>query len=500
MTAPRQHLSLVAGVAGAALAAAGCGGPKGWKTDAGIDAGPGCRTNGDCALGEVCTAADGGPGRCGPCAKNGQCLPDQACSASHACAFLPGWGDQCTENGDCPLDQDCKQGLCAPLAQVTACIRNRCPSGQRCNQQNQVCEQDLGCFFNADCLPAQTCNPGTHACVPACTSQNAGQVCLPAQKCVNALCIDCASDADCGPGLTCNVAAGRCGGENACYSNADCPAGQVCSAETQACGDPPPPCASDDDCPPGESCDLPTGQCQSNACLPDVFDPNGSEATAAPIQAGETYTGLTLCNTDGGVEEDWFSIPLQSGDRIQVTINTDVTGSGYAFDVQLRAADGTILQDGNLVIDQEVSSSATYYLRMTDGDPQTNYGFGVLVSHGTPCPANPYEPNGSAVQAAQLQGGSIGPIWLCAGQQAWFVTSVPAGRSLTVTLGCDPTQGPLSLALFAGDGTTLLTRNDSGLPTETVSTANGGRVFVEVTGDGQDSNAYTLSLSFPNGG
>ena len=96
----------------------------------------------------------------------------------------------------------------------------------------------------------------------------------------------------------------------------------------------------------------------------------------------------------------------------------------------------------------------------------------------------------------------IGPVWLCAGEQDWYVAALPPGQSLTATLGCDPTQGPLTLTIYDSDGTTQLAQNNQGIPTETATTsgATGGRVFLVVTGDGRDSNAYTLSLSGGGGG
>ena len=495
--AVRQRVAASALALGAILAGCPAGHPG--AADAGLDAGPVCHSRADCPGGQICSGVDGGPGGCLACTTNGQCRPQESCNpATHACAFLPGWGDQCVLNGDCPLGELCQQGLCAAPSQVTVCTRNSCPTGERCNIPNQVCEQDLGCFSDADCPPAEACNPGSRACVPSCTAATAAQVCDPAQRCVGGICVDCTRDADCGPGLTCDIAAGRCGGVNACYSDGDCPAGELCNLATQACGPRPPPCASNDDCPATEVCEPSTGRCIAASCQPDVFDPNGNPAQAAPIQAGLSYSALTLCSPS---EQDWYSIGLQSGDRIQVTIDANTTGAGYSFLVQLRAADGAILASGNLVLDATVPQGGGYFLRMTDGDAQANYGFSVLVSHGTPCPTDPFDPNGSAAQAAPLDGGSVGPIWLCAGQADWYEAALPSGSSLTATLGCDPSQGPLGLTLLDGDGTTILGQDNRGLSTETVTAthSSGGRVFLEVTGDGQDSNAYTLSLADSGG-
>ncbi|MHB8417787.1 MAG: hypothetical protein ACYDCL_06910 [Myxococcales bacterium] len=506
----RRHLWILrpSGLLGLVLwAGLGCPGPSGHTGDGGGgDGGPSCLASSDCDGGLVCLASDGGAGQCGPCATNGQCAPQQQCDpGAHGCVFLPGWGDQCSLNGDCSLGQFCKQGLCVTGSQVTVCTNGNCPTGQRCNQANQVCEQDLGCLGNSYCPAGESCNLGTRACQPTCTAADAAQICQPAQRCVNSICVDCTSDADCGPGIQCNVAEGRCEGAGTCFTTGDCPAGEVCNLATNSCGATPPPCLSNDDCPANQLCDPSVAQCVPVACQHDVFYPNGTAATAAPIQAGVTYSNLELCNgADAGQQQSWFSLQLQSGDRIQATVNADATGCGYTFDVQLRDGNGTILADGNLVIDQTVAASASYDLRMTDGDPQCSYGFGTLVSHGTPCPPNPYAPNADATQAAPLAldggGAALGPVWLCAGSQEWYVVALPAGESLTANLGCDPTQGPLTLTLYDGDGVTELAQDARGLENESATaTPSAGRIYVVVTGDGLDSNAYTLSLTAGGG-
>ncbi len=495
---PRRLILLGLALAGSLA----CSSSKSSK-DAGVDAGLACQSNADCDGGLICASIDGGLARCEGCTTNGQCLPQQTCSATQqVCTYLPGWGNQCVLNSDCTLGLFCVQGLC--VTKATPCTNNNCPSGFRCNEQNQVCEQNLGCFSSNDCPPNQSCNTGTRACQPTCTAATVGQVCQPTQQCVNSICVDCTSNANCGPGITCNVAEGKCEGAGTCFTNSDCPAGQVCDLATNSCGATLPPCLSNDDCASTQVCDPTTGSCVASTCQTDVFFPNLNQSEAAPILAGESYTNLSLCNDlDGGPQQSWFSIDLQSGDIIQVTIDAASTGCGYTFDVELCQSGGSILANGNLVIDQTIPADGTYYLVMSDGDPSCSYGFSTLVSQGQPCPANPYAPNGDAAEAAPLDAGvNIGPIWLCAGEQDWYVAALPTGQSLTATLGCDPTQGPLTLTLYDSDGVTELTQNDQGLATETAvaTTSSGGRVYVVVTGDGRDSNAYTLSLSGGGGG
>src|SRR5262249_35821089 len=146
-----------------------------------------CASRADCPTGKVCLVlppdggtdagaaappADGGFGVCTFCTTNGVCQPQELCDADGGlCVFRPGFGNQCTLNSDCPLGgtpQYCVQGLCLPQSQVTFCQRGHCGAGQRCNVQNNVCEEDLGCFGDQDCLASEVCNLGTRECEPRC--------------------------------------------------------------------------------------------------------------------------------------------------------------------------------------------------------------------------------------------------------------------------------------------------------------------------------------------
>jgi hypothetical protein len=133
---------------------------------------------------------------------------------------------------------------------------------------------------------------------------------------------------------------------------------------------------------------------------------------------------------------------------------------------------------------------------MTDGDPASTYGFSTLVAHGVTCPPNPFDGGdiGDPAKAVFIDGG-VGPIWLCAGQQDWFSVDVPTG-GLNVTLGCDPTQGPLAITATDG-GAGVFASSDNGASLQTILVPSGtpNLAYLEVTGDGQQNNAYTLRLT-----
>jgi len=79
----------------------------------------------------------------------------------------------------------------------------------------------------------EVCNLGSHQCVPRCTTDNQGTVCLGGEKCSMDHCVQCDKDADCGIGLKCD-AAGRCSTGARCYADRDCMIPLVCFVQTGA--------------------------------------------------------------------------------------------------------------------------------------------------------------------------------------------------------------------------------------------------------------------------
>jgi hypothetical protein len=476
------------------------------------DAG-GCASRADCPSGEVCLVpladggvdggiaqppSDGGRGACTFCTTNGVCLPQELCAPdSGLCTFRTGWGANCKVNSDCPLGatpEYCVQGICTPQNQVTFCQRGHCNSGQRCNQVNSVCEQDLGCLGDQDCTAAEVCNLGTRACEPRCDPRDAGIVCSPVQQCVNSRCVDCTTNAQCGFGLSCDVVAGRCSAPGVCYSDADCPPGQFCNPASSTCGPPPPPCTSQGNCPTGYVCDVTLGQCTRGTCQPDAFDPNQTLATAAPVQANTSYSGLTLC---GPSDQDWFSIALKSGDTIQVTVNVEATGAGYSFATSLLDGLGHLVgpagQPGALALNRTVNQTATYYLQMTDGDTQAAYGFQTQVAHGPPCTST--YPNQSLATALPIDGG-VGPVILCPGLSDYYSVAY-GGVSLSASLSYD--QGIyFGLNILAANGSRVLASADGGNGSDVAQVSgavDGGLIYLQIYGNGVDPASYGLGIS-----
>ena len=485
-----------------ALLAAGCGKGKG-TPDAGpiVDAGPTCQSNADCSAGQVC---DTRSGTCGPCKSSGQCALHQSCQAPspnqpNACVYQPGYGGDCTANGDCQAGQLCRQGLCLPSNQVTTCPSGACPSGQRCNAQNRVCEENAGCFSDSDCDATQLCNAATHLCDPRCTD-TADTVCQAGQRCVSGRCAQCGQDSDCMGGLTCDVVAGTCTNGNTCFSDRDCDVPLVCNPATRQCTQAVPPCVSDEQCKVGFVCELASGRCLAAGCAPDAYEPaNHTLAGAAAIGPGPDIQvqDLTLC----GGESDYFSFAMLQGDLVQVVVQADPLAA-QTFDTALLDPQGRVLASSDLVVNGQADADGTFAVRIHSTDPEQPYGLRVSIDHTEgSCQNDAFEPNDTVPQATHAAPPGLPTLAICAGDHDWFSIDVPAGLGLSVSETSDPTLGDLDLDVYASDGTTLLGRSATARAAETVTlgaaAAGGARVYARVQGgDVRATNQYGLSVSY----
>ena len=494
--------------AGAALvlaaAVALCACPKA-VAPAGDAGAPECATRADCDRqggdhqGELCSAQ----GECVPCASDGQCDLRERCDpASLRCAFRTGWGRDCARNDDCQAGQLCVQGLCVAAQQATLCTAGRClADGQRCNQANGVCEEDIGCLADADCSDVELCNTPTSACVLRCTQETLGQVCQAGQKCVDSRCMDCSLDSDCQGGMVCDRGRLTCvvDGSARCLSDRDCAAGLVCDLAAGFCAKKPPPCLSNEECLKDERCDLASGACVKRACQPDRYEPNSTQADAKPLVAGD-YPGLTLC----AGEQDWFSIKLSRGDRLSVFVDADSLFQDV-MDTRLLDATGRAVAQGKLALDKTVAADGAYFLRLAATDPFIPYGLRLSLSRGTPCDDDRLEPNDAPASATALHDqGDYDKLTLCGLDQDWFLLPVPADAGLLAELHYQPTEGAADLVVWASDGTTQLARSGATATVQTAQVASwaiaDGKVLVQVISLDERAHAeYWLHLSFEQG-
>ncbi len=447
------------------------------------DAGPSpCGSNADCEKGMVCQPT----GACTNCTSDAQCRPREVCDGKTAlCSLRPGWGDDCELNSECAAGEACHQGLCKPQSDLTFCLNpedpKACPDGFRCNRTNQVCEEDIGCFSDADCRSVEICNLRTHACELRCTPETQATICLAGFKCVDSRCVECTSDAECSPGLTCDLAAGRCTTEGRCFTDRDCTKPLVCNRLTGTCTTAPPPCKSDEDCLPDQKCDVPSGKCMRRACQPDRYEPNNDISTAAVLAPG-IYTLLTLCD----FEADFYGVKLSRGDHLDITLDTDPLISD-AMDVRILDAASRVLAQGNLVADYTVASEGTYYVQVTSTDKFVEYGIRIIISRGIPCDDDIYEPNDGLTQSTQLPQASAqlpptGTLTICPADVDFYRLSLPSGMSVTFEVFYNPIEGDIDLYAYDSDGSKLLAQSVTTNSPErvTVSNSTSGYVFVRV--------------------
>ena len=458
---------------------------------------PDCQTRADCkgglGGGLLCTE-----GKCVGCLRSRDCRLTEVCDpVQRRCTLRSCFGDQCTGHDQCALGQFCVQGLCLdPQAEVAVCAvvlcsgARDCNPGQRCNGRTFVCEQDLGCTQDvvqasdagapdagtlSSCAAGLVCNPASGACEPGCTEATAADVCGPVVPCKQGRCVQCAADTDCGPGLTCDVAAGACRGKSACTQTRDCEVPLVCDRPSGTCAQSRPPCTSNESCAADERCESRTGACIPGACLTDRFAPNQTQATAAKLAPG-SYPGLTLCNR----EQDWFALPLRSGDRYQILADADPLGS---FDVQLLSPSGALLEEGQLAVLGTAGSDATYLLRLRSNDAAAAYGLRISVRAGEACFHNPEGPHESASQAQPLEPGPHYDLAVCPGETSWFLLRSAGGIDVRAAL--DPTLGgAIGLVLFDGDGRSALAFDQLGAaaPHVFASASTSGVYFLRVAG------------------
>ena len=461
-----------------------------------------CATRADCEAkgadhqGEICTTR----GTCGSCASDGQCALRERCDPAKArCAFKPGWGADCALNGDCSAGQLCVQGLCKSAQDAVLCPSGTClAAGQRCSRVNGVCEEDVGCLSDADCLDVELCNVPTNACVLRCTSETQGQICTAGQQCLDSRCTDCADSSDCPGGMVCDRDRLSCvvDGSARCLSNRDCAVGLVCNLAAGFCTQSPPPCLSNEDCLANERCDVAAGKCVLRACQPDRFEPNSSQEEAKPLVAGD-YPGLTLCDK----AQDWFSVKLTRGDRLDVFVDADPLLQDVV-DTRLLDPTGRALAQGKLALDKTVANDATYFLRLQSTDVFVEYGLRIGISRGTPCDDDRFEPNDVAASATPIHDqGDYDKLTLCGLDQDWFLVDVPAGKGFSVAMHYEPTAGAADLLALALDGTTVLGRNDATAAVQTVAVdaaaITGGKVLVLVRSiDDRALDEYWLHLAY----
>jgi hypothetical protein len=439
----------------------------------------------------------GVPPQAPTCESNGQCRLTEQCDAeARVCAWREGWGGDCARNEECALGTWCHQGLCQPRAAITLCpsgTRGECPTGQRCNLGNLVCEEDLGCLEDADCGASEVCNTGLHACVPRCTEANASLVCAPGERCAGSRCVQCIESVECGPGFLCD-AAGRCAVTPRCYSDRDCRVPLVCHLPTGACLERPPPCTSDETCASNQRCDIGTGTCVLRTCQADALEPNDTPSTAFAVSASQ-YLDLTLCSGD----VDHYAMALERGDQLGVNVQGDIFAEP-SFSTVILDAGGRVLASGHMLASFVAALPGTYAVRVSTAAPAQHYDVGFFLSRGTPCDDDRQEPNDTPATAKPYVLGTAVEGVICPQDMDHFTLSVPAGRGVRATLtNYSAASGLLRLCVFEGSTEQGCSEDPAGAAVSLPAEAVGGKTLtVRISGDdARTTNGYTFQVEFP---
>ena len=221
-----------------------------------------------------------------------------------------------------------------------------------------------------------------------------------------------------------------------------------------------------------------------NPCVDDVaiFEPNNTLETAT-LLATETqvHEGLGVCPD----LDDWYSIELGVGDRIEAhVLYTYKSAAGFLY---LQIID----ENGVAVLDEGVTSkdanidlpyvwdAGMYYLRVFN--PAKNnkalpytYTLDITIEPGLEedaCTSDQFETSNDALHAAGV-GCGLKQMTLCRKDVDWLWFSLPAGDSVDLTLENEGSKLKLevfedpegkALLKLSGNGTTTVTAGD--LPT-----------------------------------
>lgn len=455
-----------------------------------------CEVRDECGGGQVCT-----PDKvCADCVSSGECRLKEECrihadAGTQRCELRSGWGTECERNNQCSAGEWCVQGLCVDSTLVRVCPEGadeECLSGYRCNTINSVCEQDLGCSGSADCSAGEVCNLGLNRCVPRCTPETQPDVCLGGEKCVDEMCVQCASNSECSVGLFCDPA-GKCVAEARCYQDRDCRVPLVCHLQTGTCVEKPPPCSSDESCAPDQRCNVGTGKCIPRNCQPDRFEPNNDVSTARATSPG-LYLDLTLCASD----VDVYAFNLARGDLIGVNLDADPFAED-TFTTLVSDASGRTVASGRLLASYVASSPATYYVSISTTDLYQPYDVNFLLTRGTPCDDDGWEPNDLPAQATPVNVAGLVDGAICPQDADHFTVGVPAGKGLRVALTEYQSSGGLLQLCASVAGTELGCSDDVTAPSvsATAEQVGGKSTLVRVNApDPRTANGYTLKVEF----
>jgi len=227
-------------------------------------------------------------------------------------------------------------------------------------------------------------------------------------------------------------------------------------------------------------------------------DDHGDDAgSATQLSLGQSEPGDIEISGD----VDWFKFTAQADYQYQLE-----TSAGTLTDTVLRliASDGTTELDsdddsgtGDLsLINWTAPSSGTYYAEVA-GDGSLTGTYGVSVSESPPADDHGNDAGSATPIATNLSvAGNIG----MSGDDDWFSFTAQAGHDYEIATA-EVTLDDTVLRLIDTDGTTQIDEDDDGGPSRLSlinwNATSGGTYYVEVTGFGNDTGTYELTITDP---
>ena len=238
-------------------------------------------------------------------------------------------------------------------------------------------------------------------------------------------------------------------------------------------------------------------------CVPDLFEPNDSTATAWPLSNGD-FSNQTICPTD----DDWFELSLNQFELLELNLGTfhplEGTIEATLYDAWLTEVASIPPLNSYDWVFYEVTSTGTYYLQISlvsdagtiDGQI---YDFGVVSIIQVGCSPDLWEQNDSLGSAAPITVGDVSGAVVCDTDPDFYSFSVTSGATVTVDVAFDPADGELDVVMYDELGVVVANSVASvdGRSVEAVATVDETwAVQVYMVADaGSEGSTYDLELA-----
>jgi len=198
----------------------------------------------------------------------------------------------------------------------------------------------------------------------------------------------------------------------------------------------------------------------STTCQGDMQESDDTCATARDVTVGTTSPSRQFCKP---ADADWMKFTAVSGATYSAEATPVGTDAHVIFQVYDQCGYAAALSEGQGT-SWTASSNGTYYVRMTNQDPNV---FGATTQYNatvrmTACGPDAYEQDNDAAHATAITPGGTEQIHdICpAADQDWVKFTATAGQLYvieTYELGAD---GDTKICLFGTDGTTQIACDD----------------------------------------